>query len=94
MSNLIYGAHGAIYDAPQAAARPKLRFVSPDSSILKSYRPLTTGIDLDWKIDGQPAIERFARDQERRDYVLVKAFDGSAEVWVHEKHLVKTDPEI
>ena len=93
MTNLVGGAHGAIFDADAKSERLTIRFTDRTNPRLANYRPLTTGVDLERRIDGVSAIERFARDQKNRDYLVVKSFDNTAEVWIHESHLLATDPE-
>jgi len=69
MTNLVGGSHGAIYDTDAKSERITIRFTDRTNPRLANYRPLTTGIDLEWRIEGVPAIERFAKDQKGRDYL-------------------------
>ena len=49
---------------------------------------ITTLILLDTRINGELMIERFARDQVGREFLIAIHPDNCAEVFVHKRHLV------
>ena len=52
------------------------------------FASITTLMSIDAKIYGEPMIERFARDQVGREFLIAIHPDNQAEVFVHKRHLI------
>ena len=63
------------------------RSAVPIEKVSEDYAALTTLIPIDSVIDGESTIERFARDQAGRDF-LVGVSAKDAAIYVNKRHLL------